>query len=80
MIVDLAERVNGNRVQLPPSVAERLAAFNRQIGALIEARQNYLAGVLDTLGVDLVANDVNVDLDTFSYTLRPRAEQDHGDA
>ena len=78
--VDVSDRRNGAETAapvttpFPAAVLARLTEFNRQIQASIDARQAYLAGVLDVLGVDRVGHAVTVDLDALTYTVSERGD------
>lgn len=51
-----------------PAIAKRLGEYNRLVQAALDARQAYIRGVLDVLGVDEASN-VSVDLDAFTYAV-----------
>lgn len=78
--VDLSDRRNGSVVNapvtqpFPVAVSARLVEFNRQVQAATDARQAYLAGVLDVLGVDRIGCEVSVDLDANTYTVADRGD------
>lgn len=60
----------------PPNIEQHLRSLDAQIGAaqnavnnLVMQRQAYLQAAMDIMGVDTSNQNVNVDLDSFTYTM-----------
>jgi hypothetical protein len=61
-------------VQFPPVAQERMTALRVQIASLEAQLQQFADGVMIGMGIDVLANDIAVDLSTFTATITPKRE------
>lgn len=63
----------------PHAATKQLTKLNEQINLMAQQRHNFVVGVLTGLGFDPETDDVEINYESMTYTVKPKAEQTAGE-